>query len=160
IEALDRILAGPAMPQVVISTVDLSTWQALLARQARAEAARTAARESAATTTGAAGAAGATPGAAKDDIESRLAAIWSDILGVQQIAPNDNFFELGGHSLLAVRLLTRVERIFGRVVTMPELFRTPTIAGLVAILREVQPDSGSRPKEPALRAVSRDAFLV
>ncbi len=166
IEALDRILAGPAMPQVVISTVDLSTWQSLLARQARTEAARAAARESAATTTGAAGAAGlagaagATSGAAKDDIESRLAAIWSDILGVQQIAPNDNFFELGGHSLLAVRLLTRVERIFGRVVTMPELFRTPTIAGLIAILRETQPDSGSRPKEPALRAVSRDAFLV
>jgi acyl carrier protein len=144
----------------VISTVDLGAWQALLARQARTEAARaTAARDGAVSANGVTGASAAAA-AAGGDIESRLSAIWSDILGVQQVGPNDNFFELGGHSLLAVRLLTRVERLFGRVVTMPELFRTPTIAGLAAILREIQPDSGSRPKEPALRAVSRDAFLV
>jgi acyl transferase domain-containing protein/NADPH-dependent curcumin reductase CurA/acyl carrier protein len=167
LDALDRLIAGPAMPQVVVSPVDLGTWQALLARQTRAEAARVmTARAATGGTTGAATAGGATAGAGPsaglgtggEDIESRLAAIWSEILGVQQVAPQDNFFELGGHSLLAVRLLTRVERIFGRAVSMPELFRTPTIAGIAAILRDDQP--GARAKEPALLPISRDAFRV
>jgi NAD(P)-dependent dehydrogenase (short-subunit alcohol dehydrogenase family)/acyl carrier protein len=173
LDALERILAGPAMPQVIVSTVDLGTWQALLARQTRAAAARVADSRSSssagAADAGAAGAAGLPGGTAAGgaanagtDIESRLAAIWSDILGVQQVQPHDNFFELGGHSLLAVRLLTRVERLFGRVVTMPQLFGTPTIAGLAAILRAEQPESGAgaRPKEPALMPISREAFRM
>jgi acyl carrier protein len=145
------------MPQVVISTVDLGTWQALLARQTRVEAARAEASRS--QDGRGAAASGAPAGAAAgDEIEARLAAIWSDILGVQPVGLHDNFFELGGHSLLAVRLLTRIERLFGRAVTMPELFGTPTIAGLAAVLRATESDT--RPKAPALRAVSREAFRV
>jgi len=158
LEALERVLAGPPMPQVVISTVDLGTWQALLAKQTRAAAARAANARVAPASTSAATAPSTAASAASGDIESRLAAIWSEILGVQQVGPQDNFFELGGHSLLAVRLLTRIERLFGRAVSMPELFGTPTIAGLATILRADQP--GARAKEPALRPVSRDAFRV
>ena len=38
-------------------------------------------------------------------METTLAKIWSEVLGVEKIGRNDNFFDLGGHSLLAVRML-------------------------------------------------------
>src|SRR6202012_4635385 len=41
-------------------------------------------------------------------VETALAQIWSQLLGVEQIGRHDHFFELGGHSLLAVRMISRV----------------------------------------------------
>src|SRR6185436_8949361 len=40
--------------------------------------------------------------------EERLAAIWSELLGVARIGIADRFFDLGGHSLLATRVVSRV----------------------------------------------------
>jgi non-ribosomal peptide synthetase component F/thioesterase domain-containing protein/acyl carrier protein len=69
-------------------------------------------------------------------MERRLTAIWSQLLGVQEteIDANANFFELGGHSLLAARMLARVEAEFGRRVTLASLFRAPNVRGLARLL--------------------------
>ena len=69
-------------------------------------------------------------------MERRLTAIWSQLLGVQETAidGNANFFELGGHSLLAARMLARVETEFGRRVTLGSLFRAPSVRGLARLL--------------------------
>lgn len=45
--------------------------------------------------------------------EEAIAAIWTEILGVDGIGVNDNFFELGGHSLAAVRMMARIRTRFG-----------------------------------------------
>src|SRR4029077_12494637 len=39
------------------------------------------------------------------EIERRLAAIWTELLGIDEIGAHDDFFDLGGHSLLATRVL-------------------------------------------------------
>jgi len=67
-------------------------------------------------------------------VEEELAAIWRSLLGVDDIEPTANFFELGGHSLLAARMLTRVHAVFGRRVTLNNLFRAPSIRQLAQLL--------------------------
>ncbi|WP_052689942.1 non-ribosomal peptide synthetase, partial [Xanthomonas sp. GPE 39] len=64
-------------------------------------------------------------------IEQAIAAIWSDILGLETIGRHDNFFALGGHSLLAVSL-TKHMRQQGLQADLRTLFANPTLAALAA----------------------------
>ncbi|MCB8954285.1 MAG: amino acid adenylation domain-containing protein [Ardenticatenales bacterium] len=66
--------------------------------------------------------------------EESLAAIWADVLQVQQVGVHDNFFDLGGHSLLAVQIVSRVRKVFQVELPLPQLFNTPTIADLSAFI--------------------------
>jgi arthrofactin-type cyclic lipopeptide synthetase C len=42
-------------------------------------------------------------------MEIRLAQVWNEILGVDQISRDDNFFDLGGHSLLTLQVVKQME---------------------------------------------------
>src|SRR6185437_742363 len=44
-------------------------------------------------------------------VESALAAIWSELLGVEHVSRHDSFFALGGNSLLAVRMIDGLRRL-------------------------------------------------
>jgi amino acid adenylation domain-containing protein/thioester reductase-like protein len=68
--------------------------------------------------------------APRNPTEVKLAAIWSQILDIQEIGINDNFFDLGGNSLSIAYLLGRVENTFEVRVPISDLFANPTIAGL------------------------------
>jgi amino acid adenylation domain-containing protein len=68
------------------------------------------------------------------DTERRLAAIWANVLGRDEIGVHDNFFDLGGHSLLAVRLMSEIEKEFGRSIPLVSLFQGATIAHLAGVL--------------------------
>ncbi len=73
-------------------------------------------------------------------LEGELQALWSELLGAQVIDPRANFFELGGHSLLAARMLARVEKQYGRRITLAALFRAPSVRGLARLLRSTPRD--------------------
>lgn len=68
------------------------------------------------------------------NIEQRLAALWSELLGVPEIGRDDDFFALGGHSLLALRLFSRINREFGRPLPLASLLTHPTVARLALLL--------------------------
>ncbi len=59
--------------------------------------------------------------------EIALAAIWRELLGMEQISRYDSFFALGGHSLLAVRMMNRIAA-FGVELPLATLFKSPTLA--------------------------------
>ncbi|MBH3313099.1 non-ribosomal peptide synthetase, partial [Pseudomonas mosselii] len=65
--------------------------------------------------------------------EEAMAAIWAEVLGIEQVGRHDNFFELGGHSLLAVSLTARL-RHAGLQADVRTLFGQPTVAALAATL--------------------------
>ncbi|MDQ6774343.1 MAG: amino acid adenylation domain-containing protein [Candidatus Dormibacteraeota bacterium] len=71
-------------------------------------------------------------------LEAQLAAVWTEVLGVERVGVQDDFFDLGGHSLLAVRLLAEVHRACGVEVPVAAIFQgASTIAGMATAI-EIQ----------------------
>ncbi|MGZ3457616.1 MAG: phosphopantetheine-binding protein, partial [Archangium sp.] len=64
------------------------------------------------------------------EIEQQIAAIFAELLNLEQVGRHDSFFELGGHSLLATQAITRIHETFGVELPLREIFETPTVANL------------------------------
>lgn len=78
--------------------------------------------------------------APRNSIEEELAALWAEVLGLEQVGIHDNFFEIGGHSLLATQLISRMRRLFQIEVPLRRLFETPTIADFAEIVSKIRGD--------------------
>lgn len=97
--------------------------------------------------------------APESDLERQIADIFKSILGVERVGLNDNFFNLGGHSLLAVQAHREIKANVSPKASITDLYRFPTISGLVAHLR----DSGGASKHlsgVAARAAERRTALA
>jgi amino acid adenylation domain-containing protein len=85
--------------------------------------------------------------------EETLAAIWSDLLGIERIGRQDHFFHLGGHSLLVARLATRIRDTFGVELGVARTFEVPTLAAQAA---EIEQALGARRRSgPPLVPIAR-----
>lgn len=60
------------------------------------------------------------------EVESALASIWADLLGLDRVSRHDSFFALGGHSLLAVQMISKLQRL-GYSLSVRALFDTPAL---------------------------------
>jgi hypothetical protein len=104
-DALRRVLAHRLAPQVLVTPLRI---QALRERVDRMAAPRN--------TDGARFARPdleSTFAAPRNEIETKVAALWQDLLGVDRIGIADDFFQLGGQSLIAVRMFARVKKLWG-----------------------------------------------
>jgi hypothetical protein len=66
-------------------------------------------------------------------VETVLAGIWADVLGLDEVGATDDFFDLGGDSLLSIRIMARAHQA-GITISPQLFFEHPTIAGLAAVL--------------------------
>ncbi|WP_332277779.1 amino acid adenylation domain-containing protein, partial [Bacillus velezensis] len=64
--------------------------------------------------------------APRNDIEHKLADVWSEVLGFQRIGIKDNFFELGGDSIKAIRITSKLQK-YGYNLEVKDLFNFGTI---------------------------------
>ncbi|ERT10339.1 non-ribosomal peptide synthetase, partial [Photorhabdus temperata] len=94
--------------------------------------------------------------APQGETEIALAAIWCEVLGIEQISQRDNFFALGGHSLLAVRMMNRIAA-FGVELPLTTLFKSPTLA---AFAEAIGAQFGEQNDGlPAILPISREGEL-
>ncbi len=75
--------------------------------------------------------------------EETIAAIWCQVLGLDEVGIRDDFFARGGHSLLAVQVVTRIRAALGAQLSLEQLFRTKTIEGLAReVAKQPRRDAG------------------
>ena len=80
-------------------------------------------------------------------VETLVAEVWSELLGVARVSRDDSFFALGGDSLLATGLLVRLRGSGVRGARLAALFANPRLADFAAGL--TLDDAASRPGTPA-----------
>jgi natural product biosynthesis luciferase-like monooxygenase protein len=85
-----------------------------------------------------------------DTIQQQVAAIWSEVLGVDHIGPRDNFFDLGGHSLLAVQAHREIRSRLGATsLGITDIFRFPVLEALCQKVAAATPDGSQPPSTTA-----------
>jgi amino acid adenylation domain-containing protein len=148
-EVFTRVVERAWLPQVVVSTKDLSAVLAHLAELERGEVSETAPGRAAYARPELASA----YVAPRDPTEEAVAALWSDLLGVDRVGVHDNFFDLGGHSLLATQVLSRVREELGTDLPLDALFAAPTVAGMAEELARRAAEREAGDLEALLREI-------
>lgn len=92
-----------------------------------------------------------------DVIEEQLAAVWQEVLKIQNVGVTDNFFSLGGDSIKAIQVVSRL-RSHGLKLEVKDLFQQLTIRNLVPFIKNDEqridqgPVSGEVPLTPIQHA--------
>jgi len=72
------------------------------------------------------------------DIETSLVNIFKEVLGKEKVGVTDNFFTIGGDSIIGIQIVSRANRE-GIMITLKQLFKQLTIAGLASVAEKVAP---------------------
>ncbi|RKT88968.1 dihydroaeruginoic acid synthetase [Saccharopolyspora antimicrobica] len=75
---------------------------------------------------------------------------WAKLLGVDSVGRDENFFRLGGDSLLATRFIAEVRAVRAVELPMREVMRAPTVAGLGALIDQLDTTTGDDFEEGAV----------
>lgn len=94
-------------------------------------------------------------GLSSDELEARMTAVWSRLLGQEVLSSTANFFDLGGHSLLAVELHRTLINELAIDLKLTDIFRFPTVAALAAHVGQHKMPKGTTPSAGLDRARMR-----
>ena len=94
------------------------------------------------------------------EIEQKLAAIWKEVLHLDDIGANDNFFELGGHSLGIVQVQAKIKEVFDRELNVVDMFKYPTIKAMAGFLGDQTSTKEKIEKSQSRAAKRREATRI
>ena len=83
----------------------------------------------------------------KDEIESRIANVWSTVLGSEVEDHSKNFFDAGGSSLKMMRVHAELARSLERKIPITTMFEFPSIAALAEHLAATPHDASTSPPQ-------------
>ncbi len=63
-------------------------------------------------------------------LQSEIAELWADSFGYETIGIRDNYFDLGGDSLKAVAISSKMNKLTGKNLSLPQFLNNPTIEEL------------------------------
>jgi hypothetical protein len=96
----------------------------------------------------------------RTEMERTVAAVWREVLGIEEVGVDRNFFELGGHSLLLAQAQARLSEVLGKAIPLGEMFSHTTVSSLAARLTgEPERDEGEGAREIHDRAATRRAAM-
>ncbi|HEY0640037.1 MAG TPA: amino acid adenylation domain-containing protein [Pseudonocardiaceae bacterium] len=79
--------------------------------------------------------------APRTPVETALAAIWADVLGLDKVGAEDNFFTIGGDSILSIQVVARARQAGLRLSTK-DVFVHQTLAALAGAVATVEAGGG------------------
>jgi amino acid adenylation domain-containing protein len=82
-------------------------------------------------------------------VETHVARIWSELLGVQQVGRDDDFFELGGNSIVAMKLILRLDESLAIQFPFASVYEHSTLSEMV---RATAAMPSTRPSLPVERS--------
>jgi amino acid adenylation domain-containing protein len=74
--------------------------------------------------------------APRTELERRLAAIWCEQLGLDEVGVRENYFQLGGDSIRAIRLVSTINKAVGASLQVKDVFSHPDIESMAAALED------------------------
>lgn len=97
----------------------------------------------------------------RDEIESKLATIWGDVLGLKGIGIHDSFFDLGGDSLMATQVYARVKQSVAPAASLQDVLAHQTIAEFAEVARaQSSSEQAAETRSPSpIQPVSRASEL-
>lgn len=92
----------------------------------------------------------------RTDLEHQIAALWSSVLGQENIALHDSFLQLGGDSIKGAQLLARIREQFQVEVSWLDLFQeASSVAGFAALIQDGPSQDGNSSLPPLLAVADR-----
>ncbi|RYF04368.1 MAG: hypothetical protein EOO78_04505 [Oxalobacteraceae bacterium] len=76
--------------------------------------------------------------APQGEVETAIAAIWQELLHLEQVGRDDDFFALGGHSLLAVQLAGRIREQCHVDAALKDMFNRPVLHQMAELVTSLQ----------------------
>jgi acyl carrier protein len=74
------------------------------------------------------------------DVERKLAGIFRELLGLNEIGIDDNFFDLGANSLMMVQVVEKIRTELGMKMSLVRVFQFPTLSSLAVAIGRAQTD--------------------
>ncbi|WP_103349408.1 type I polyketide synthase [Amycolatopsis sp. CA-128772] len=74
--------------------------------------------------------------APRGELETDIAGVWGEFLGIDAVGAHDPFFDLGGNSLVGMAMVAALEKRLGRRIAPAVLFGHPTVAAFAAALTD------------------------
>ncbi|MGP3983829.1 amino acid adenylation domain-containing protein [Streptomyces sp. KR80] len=83
--------------------------------------------------------------APQGEVAEALAAIWGDLMEIDDVGVDDDFFELGGHSLMATRITAEIAALWDVEIRPRDFYENPTVSELAEAVERLRGTEGMTP---------------